>query len=183
MAAEGKGRVMGIDAARWLIVLRHAKSAWPDVDDHERPLAPRGERDAPRAGRWLRDAGQVPDQVVCSTARRTRETWALAQAELGASPPVSYDDEMYGAGLGEILRIVRHTPDSVRRLLLVGHEPGVSEVTLCLGRGSGPYEQVQAKFPTGAIAVLAVPGGWSELAPGRAKLTDFYTPRGGTAGD
>ena len=59
---------MASGAARQLLLLRHAKSAWPDVDDHERPLARRGRRDAPVAGRWLRAAGLVPDRVVCSTA-------------------------------------------------------------------------------------------------------------------
>ena len=68
---------------RKLVVLRHAKSAWPDVPDHERPLARRSQRDAPVMGRWLRAAGHVPDQVLCSTARRARETWQLAQAGLG----------------------------------------------------------------------------------------------------
>ena len=74
---------------RKLMVLRHAKSAWPDVPDHERPLARRGQRDAPVMGRWLRAAGHVPDQVLCSTARRARETWQLAQAGLGATPQVT----------------------------------------------------------------------------------------------
>jgi phosphohistidine phosphatase len=79
---------MASSAARRLVLLRHAKSAWPDVADHERPLARRGRRDAPVAGRWLRTAGRVPDRVVCSTARRARETWQLAAAELDASPTV-----------------------------------------------------------------------------------------------
>lgn len=64
--------VMDADLTRWLIVLRHAKSAWPDVEDHERPLAPRGLRDAPKAGHWLRESGHIPDQVVYSRKSRTR---------------------------------------------------------------------------------------------------------------
>src|SRR6266851_4698449 len=64
---------MASSAARRLVLLRHAKSAWPDVADHERPLARRGRRDAPVAGRWLRAAGRAPDRVICSTARRARE--------------------------------------------------------------------------------------------------------------
>jgi phosphohistidine phosphatase len=63
-------------------VVRHAKSAWPDVPDHERPLAPRGRRDAPAMGRWLRAAGHVPGQVLYSTARRARETWKFTQPGL-----------------------------------------------------------------------------------------------------
>ena len=78
-------------AGRKVVLLRHAKSAWPDVPDHDRPLARRGRRDAPVMGRWLRAAGYLPDQVVCSTARRARETRQLAQARLGATPPLSFD--------------------------------------------------------------------------------------------
>lgn len=67
-------------AGRKVVSLQHAKSAWPDMPDHDRPLARRGKRDAPVMGRWLRAAGHLPDQVVCSTARRARETWLPAQA-------------------------------------------------------------------------------------------------------
>src|ERR1035441_5301802 len=83
--------LMASNPTRQLVLLRHAKSAWLDVPDHDRPLAKRGLRDAPGAGRWLRQAGYVPDLVVCSTARRTSETWELAAAELGASPPVRFE--------------------------------------------------------------------------------------------
>ena len=73
---------MASSPARRLVLLRHAKSDWPDdVPDHERPLARRGRRDAPAAGRWLRKSGYVPDLVLCSTARRARETWQLAEEE------------------------------------------------------------------------------------------------------
>src|SRR5260370_40026330 len=86
-----------------LILLRHAKSAWPDVPDHERPLAGRGRRAAPTAGRWLREAGFVPDRVLCSTAPRARETWQLAEEELGAHPPTPFEDRGYGASAPELL--------------------------------------------------------------------------------
>ncbi len=173
---------MDADPARWLILLRHAKSAWPDVDDHERPLADRGLRDAPKAGRWLRESGHIPDQVICSTARRTRETWRLASAELDTSPPVDFDERLYDAYVEEVMDIVHATPDSVRRLLLVGHEPTASATTLTLAGDSGDsgdenVELVRSKFPTGSIAVLALPGSWAEAGPGGAALTDFFRPR------
>src|ERR1035441_6396578 len=82
---------------RRLVLLRHAKSAWPDLPDHDRPLAGRGRGDAPLMGRWLRDTGWIPDLVWCSTAERATQTWRLAAAELGADPPVSYEARMYGA--------------------------------------------------------------------------------------
>jgi phosphohistidine phosphatase len=72
------------------MLLRHAKSDWPDVPDRERPLAKRGRRDAPRIGRWLRDHGYRPDAVVCSVARRTRQTWELVAPKLGGSPSAPF---------------------------------------------------------------------------------------------
>ncbi|WP_431044796.1 SixA phosphatase family protein [Streptomyces sp. P1-3] len=215
---------------RWLVLLRHAKSAWPDgVDDQERPLAPRGRRDAPAAGRWLRDVGRVPDLAICSPARRTRETWELAARELGpavppgspehvvgglgpavppgspepaaeefgaaappgspepaaeefgaAAPPVSYEPRLYAATAPALIDVVRETPAALGTLLLIGHNPGMQELTLRLaGDAVGDaLERAEAKFPTSAIAVLAWHGTWSQLAPGRARLVRFAVPRG-----
>ncbi|MFE0021106.1 SixA phosphatase family protein [Amycolatopsis sp. NPDC059021] len=165
---------------RRLIVLRHAKSAWPDgVADDERPLAARGLRDAPRAGRWLARHGFVPDRVVCSTARRTRETWRIAGGALGVSPPVAYDERLYGAGLGDFLAVVGETGEEVGTLLVVGHEPGVSEVTVELaGSADGDaLVRVRTKFPTCALAVLELPGPWRDVAADTAVLRAFVVPR------
>src|SRR5260370_8641785 len=98
---------------RTLVLFRHAKSAWPDVPDHERPLASRGIRAAPVMGRWLRDAGLVPELVLCSTARRARETGQFAQAALAAAPPVSFDDRIYdddATGLPALILTVPPSP-------------------------------------------------------------------------
>ncbi len=165
---------------RRLILLRHAKSAWPDVPDHDRPLAPRGHRDAPAAGRWLRKSGDIPDRVVCSTARRARETWELAGEKLRAEPEVVFEPRVYGTGSAGLLDLVRETPPSVRTLLVVGHDPAMRELTLELA-GAPPgrdarVARVEAKFPTAAIAVLEFKGTWPELGPGQAELTDFATP-------
>lgn len=165
---------------RRLIVMRHAKSAWPDVDDLDRPLAVRGSRDAPAAGQWLREAGCLPDRVICSPSRRTRETWELVSGELGTEPPVSYDERVYGASVPALLGVLREVAAPVRTLLLLGHNPGLQELTLALA-GEGPdaaLGQVREKFPTSAIAVLALPGPWSALVPGSALLTELAIPRG-----
>jgi phosphohistidine phosphatase len=179
---------------RKLVLLRHAKSAWPDVPDHERPLAGRGIRTAPVMGRWLRDAGLVPDQVLCSTARRARETWQFAQAGLAATPPVSFEDRVYDATATELLALIREVPPATGTLLLIGHNPAIEDLALMLaaapgaarpsaagpGSGtasSGDLERMRAKFPTAAIAVLQPAGTWRALAPGRARLTAFVTPR------
>ncbi len=176
---------------RELVLFRHAKSAWPDVPDHQRPLARRGRRDAPVMGRWLRGAGHVPDQVLCSTARRARQTWQFAQDGLGATPPVSFDDDLYLGSAVQLLDLIRGAPSAARTLLVVGHDPAVPELALMLaatapagdaegGSGAAPaaaFDRMRAKFPTAAIAVLRFGGNWDQLAPGSARLTTFVTPR------
>ena len=175
---------------RELVLLRHAKSAWPDLPDHERPLAGRGRRDAPVMGRWLRAAGHVPDRVLCSTARRTRETWELAQPELETAPPVSFEDRVYEASAGELLDLARDAPPEVKTLLIVGHAPGIPELALMLAGAATPADRgggsdagpeavgrMRAKFPTAAVAVLELAGPWDQLGPGAARLTSFVTPR------
>ncbi|MFF8867365.1 SixA phosphatase family protein [Streptomyces sp. NPDC015139] len=172
----------GAGPMRRLMVLRHAKSAWPEgVEDHRRPLAPRGLRDAAAAGRALAEAGGLPDLALCSTAVRARRTWELAAAEWGTPPPVRYDRRLYAAGVADLLDVVREVPREVETLLLVGHNPGLEElVTELAGDGlDDSLERLRAKFPTSAIAVLTWRGtGWPALGPGTALLTSFMVPRG-----
>jgi phosphohistidine phosphatase len=170
-------------ATRRLVLLRHAKSAWPDgVPDRDRPLAPRGRRDAPAAGRWLRKAGFVPDLVLCSTARRARETWRLAEEKVGAHPRTSFEQQVYAASSTQVLDLARQTPADVGTLLIVGHDPAMQELTLELanaepgGAEAEAIGRVQAKYPTAAIAVLVFTAGWPELGPGQARLAAFATP-------
>jgi phosphohistidine phosphatase len=177
---------------RALALFRHAKSAWPDVADHERPLARRGQRDAPVMGGWLRDAGLVPDRVLCSTARRARETWQLAQAGLGAAPPVTFEHGVYESDAAGLLALVRRVPAAVGTLLVIGHNPTIEDLALMLAAGTpgevssapgdapgdaGTLERMRVKFPTAAIAVLRFAGTWRDLAAGQARLTDFVIPR------
>jgi|CZKW01.1.fsa_nt_gi phosphohistidine phosphatase len=177
---------MASSSARRLLLLRHAKSAWPDVADHERPLAARGRRDAPAAGRWLRESGCVPDHVVCSTAQRARQTWQLAVAELGASPRVRFDERVYGATAGQLLDLAREAPLKAQTLLFVGHDPAMRELALTLASAQagdeGTLERVRFKFPTASIAVLAFTGSWPELTVGHARLACFVVPRQFAAG-
>ncbi|GAA3793619.1 SixA phosphatase family protein [Streptomyces chiangmaiensis] len=165
-----------------LVVLRHAKSAWPvGVSDHERPLAPRGRRDAPAAGRALAESDWLPDLVLCSTAVRARQTWELASAQWGTPPAVRLDPRLYAADVPELLESVHQVPTEVQTLLLIGHNPGLAELILELaGEGlDDTMDRVRAKFPTSAIAVLSWHGGtWHSLAPRMALLTDVIVPRG-----
>jgi phosphohistidine phosphatase len=172
----------GAGTLRRLVVLRHAKSAWPEgVADHERPLAPRGHRDAPAAGRALAEADCLPDLALCSTAVRARRTWELASAQWGTPPPVRLQRRLYAADAPELLEAVRGTPATVRTLLLIGHNPGLADLVLELA-GDGlndTLDRVGTKFPTAAIAVLAWHGTtWEALDPGAALLTDVIVARG-----
>ncbi|SRR5271166_1274007 len=163
---------------RTLLLMRHAKSDYPaGVADHDRPLAPRGIREAGLAGDWLRANVPTIDAVLCSTATRARQT--LDNTRIGA--PVRYSERLYGATPGTMIEEINETAAAVATLLVVGHEPTMSELALILadddGTDTAVVERISAKFPTSAIAVLAVPCAWKGLEPGRAALTGFEVPR------
>jgi phosphohistidine phosphatase len=163
---------------RTLVLLRHAKSAYPDqVPDHDRPLAPRGRREAGLAGEWLRANLAPIDAVLCSTATRARET--LAHTAINA--PVRYADRLYDAVPGSVIDEISRVGDDVGVLLVVAHEPTITRLALGLaasGRANTAIaERISTKFPTSAMAVLRVPHSWKELRPGSAELVDFHVPR------
>ncbi|MCD0483260.1 histidine phosphatase family protein [Streptacidiphilus sp. ASG 303] len=173
---------MSVDTPRRIIVLRHAKADWPSVPDHERPLADRGRRDAPAAGRWLAGAGINPGLVLCSTALRTRETWKLVAHELPKrSRRTVYEDRLYEASPGEIVAVLQETPDEVSDLLLVGHNPGVQGLTEVLAgdaaEGDALVRLRRGGFPTAAVAVLSHTGSWKTVEPGSARLVAFHAPQ------
>ncbi|MFC4605044.1 SixA phosphatase family protein [Rhodococcus kronopolitis] len=159
---------------RTLILLRHGKSAYPpDVGDHGRPLAPRGERQAGLAGEWIRDTRPTVDAVLCSTATRTR----LTLEATGLHAPTRFSDEVYAATAAAVIREIARTADDVRTLLVVGHEPGLPGAAVALDPGSPLADRIADRFPTSAIAVLSVAGDWSDLPRTGATLTDFHIPR------
>jgi len=177
--SEGGGQA---GTGRRLVLLRHAKSDWPDVADHERPLAGRGRRDAPVAGRWLGESGYGPDAVVCSTALRARQTWELAGGALATAvpgavpaggPEVRFEPRVYEATVLGLLMLVREFEPRWRTVLLVGHNPGLAELTIGL---AGPDPEPPRAFPTAFVAVLGLPGGWADVAPGEARLLAFTVP-------
>jgi phosphohistidine phosphatase len=167
------------DTTRRLMLLRHAKSDWPDVPDADRPLAKRGRRDAPRIGRWMHDRGYLPDVVVCSAARRTRQTWELVAPELGGSPSVTFEPRAYGASAATLLYLAQELPSRYRAALLIGHNPGIAELATSLAEpaaGNGKLSPSSLRFPTAAVAILEFDGGWPGLAPGEARLADYVVP-------
>lgn len=153
-----------------LLLLRHAKSSWDDpaLPDHERPLAPRGRKAAKRIGAHL---GNEPIQLVlCSSARRTRETLQLV------APPgeVQIEDELYGATAERLMRRLQSVPDEIEEAMLIGHNPAIQDLAVSL---SGGAAELAEKFPTGALATLVWNGSWRALAPGHAELVAFVKPR------
>jgi phosphohistidine phosphatase len=173
---------------RTLLVLRHSKSAYPEgTADFDRPLAPRGLRDAVTLGTWIRDQGLLPDLVVCSAAARARQTWELASDQLawadeGGAVDRS-DERVYHADAGDLIGIARETPPEVVILALVGHNPAVADLVHLL-RGNhgttGLPGDSPLGFPTSAAAVIGFRGGWDQVTPGSGSLVGYWTPKGGS---
>jgi phosphohistidine phosphatase len=170
------------DRYRTLLLLRHAKSAYPTgVVDHDRPLAPRGVREAGLAGDWLRAHAPPVDAVLCSTATRTRET--LARTRIAA--PVEHRDRLYNATPGTVIDEINRAQErfdvDVQTLLVIGHEPAMSAVALGLATADGSNvtaaERISMKFPTSSIAVLRTGEPWHRLALDGAALVTFHVPR------
>lgn len=164
-----------------LTLLRHAKSAYPlGVADHERPLNPRGERDAPVAGRVLAAAPAISLALV-SDAVRAQQTWQLAAAAL-PGVPMRTEPRLYHALAMDILDVVSDVPEEMGHVVLVGHNPGLEEFALMLARpdDSSRYDALNAKFPTSAIAMLNVPGSWAQISEHfrECDLLEFAVPRG-----
>ncbi|MFE9538890.1 SixA phosphatase family protein [Streptomyces sp. NPDC006691] len=170
---------MSVDTPHRIVLLRHAKADWPEVSDHDRPLAERGRADAPAAGRRLAAAGITPDLALCSSAVRTRETWKLAVHELPQRPRTVYEERMYEASLGELIALVNETPEDVGDLLLIGHNPGMHALADALAgdaEGDALSRMNRSGFPTSSIAVLTFNGSWKTVEHGVATLVDFWAP-------
>lgn len=170
-----------------LLLFRHAKSSWdhPALSDFNRPLAPRGEKAAPRMGRYIADEGLEPDLVLCSSAVRAKQTLELAAAEWRSKPEIRYEDGLYHAGPADMVRLVRSLSDKVTRATLVGHNPGFHGLALGLASHGEPdlLAAMAAKFPTAALAVIEFDGSWSDVGPGKGTLLRFVTPKGLQAGN
>lgn len=162
------------EVSRVLILMRHGKSAYPDgVPDHQRPLAPRGHREAALAGDWIRRTQPPVDAVLCSTATRTRLT--LDATAIDA--PTEYSDQLYDATPAGVLHQIAGTDPGVATLLVVGHDPGIPGAATALDPTSPYAHRIADKFPTSALATLTVAGEWSAIHAASATLTAFHVPR------
>jgi phosphohistidine phosphatase len=156
-----------------LIVMRHAKAGeLPGGPDFERALRPRGLRDSAAAGSWLAEHGLRPDLVICSAARRTRQTWQQVASTLGGEVAFSAEQRLYQADSDDLVEIIRETASDVETLMYIGHNPAATELV-------GLLTQTEAELPTAAIAVIAVTGDWADLAAGGGELLASWAPRAG----
>ena len=165
-----------------LFVLRHAKSDWstPGQDDHERPLAERGERAALVMGRYMAQKGYRPEFILCSDARRAADTCAVVTSQWKTVPPIEMDRALYLAGRGGVLDRLGAVVSRHASVMVVGHNPDLHELVSSLAR-TGPEDWLQSariKFPTAALAVLEFPiEHWREALKAGGTLIDFASPK------
>ncbi|MER5515141.1 SixA phosphatase family protein [Streptomyces sp. NPDC048254] len=170
---------MSVAEPRRIVFFRHAKADWPEVTDHERPLADRGRMDAAIAGRKLADSGIAFDLALCSTSVRTRETWKLAVHELAHRPKTVYEERVYDASPGELIAVLNEVPDDAQDVILIGHNPsvhGVTEILAGNAEGDARDRMNSRGFPAAAFAVMTFEGSWKSLEPGAATLVDYWAP-------
>lgn len=164
-----------------LSLFRHAKSAWdnPGLSDFDRPLAPRGEKAAPRMGQFMAREGLVPDIVLCSTAVRAIRTVELARAEWKQESGLRFEETLYMAGPERMLGFLRDLPDTYDHAMIVAHNPGMQALATSLASHGDALglAKMGEKFPTAALAVIDFNDSWKDIGPGKGKLRMFVTPR------
>jgi phosphohistidine phosphatase len=165
-----------------LLLLRHAKSSWDNaaMPDRDRPLNKRGWRNAVAIRHALREFGLIPDLILVSTARRTLETMTALEP-WDDTPLVEPLDDLYLAHEARLLATLQAVAETVRSVLLIGHNPGMHDLAVRLADPLAsvekPLRAVCEGFPTGALAEFTVTGPWSRLGRGGARLIRFLTPR------
>lgn len=157
-----------------LILMRHAKSSWADeqLDDYERPLNARGQRDAPRMAEWLSENQLLPDAIRCSSALRARTTIEILRDTVDYQGDLQWLDELYLAAPGTYLEVAGQMSEDCRSLMMVGHNPGLEMLIETL---TGESEVM----PTGAVAIVQLPiEQWCELTPETAgELMQLTRPK------
>ncbi len=157
-----------------LLILRHAKSDWdqPGVADHDRTLSPRGKRDAPRVGQWLRDEHLVPDLIISSSAKRARKTAKLVADASGYEGEVALEKDFYLSGPEAYFEVLKKVRDACHIVMVVGHNPGLEELVVALTGEAEP-------MPTAAVAQIALPiARWREIGEEiEGELVYVWKPR------
>jgi phosphohistidine phosphatase len=164
-----------------LYILRHAKAetGTAQQEDHDRHITQVGVDAASAMGAHFVQAGLQADHVICSTAVRACETWAVVKQALKQDIPEEFSDRLYLASVNETLQLLAQVPETVRRLLIVGHNPGLHQFSLKLAKSGDPrlMDTLGLKFPTCAFATIALGDTpWRELAFAHGELKGFVTP-------
>jgi phosphohistidine phosphatase len=166
---------------RTLVVVRHAKAEPYAETDHARRLTDRGRADAAAAGAFLTTVGIEPSHALVSDATRTQETWAELRGPLGEGIVEDVSPAYFSASEAEVLEAVRALPPEATCAVFVGHNPTAAHLARLLVDGEGDPEVMRGLlegFPPAAVAVLELPGDWSELTEAGARLTRFHVGRG-----
>ncbi|MDR0285040.1 MAG: histidine phosphatase family protein [Propionibacteriaceae bacterium] len=167
---------MDPETTKTLLILRHAKSDWTTgVGDFDRPLTPRGRRDARAAGALL--TRYDIDLVWCSAARRTLDTWSEADAGGARATFVDSRRSFYQAWADELIAGLRDLGDDIQTLVVVGHQPTVGELVATLAQPSALADQVARHYPTAGLATLTYHGPWRSFDLGSFRLERFETAR------
>lgn len=162
-----------------LILTRHAKSDWDDpaLSDHDRPLNPRGQRDAPRIGAWLQSHGHRPDLALISSAVRAQETWARLAPAFGDAVAMTTLPELYLAEAEVMHRLLCRMGGGAQTVMMIGHNPGIGDFAQRI------VSQVVAHprfhdYPTCATLVVGFAAQqWAEVDWGSGRAVDFIVPR------
>lgn len=163
-----------------LVVIRHAKSDWGDATlaDFDRPLNARGQRDAPRIGRWLAAQGWLPGWWLSSPALRARQSvLAMVAAGGAAAEDIVWEPRLYGADLPVLLDIIAGIPEEVSRAAVVGHNPGLEQLVEWLSGGRGLTRTRSGALPTAGVVVLGLAGPWSRPVAGGAAVLAQVRPK------
>lgn len=162
-----------------LLIMRHAKSNWKTGGkDFDRTLSDRGRKDAARMGQWIVDNGYTPDVVFCSPAQRVWETISLAGQNWGQDEAaIQWLEQIYNADLPHLLSVIAHDLSVGKVNLLVGHNPGVSELLLYLSANQVPAAARPNLMPTSALAVLQCPDETAMADYGSWKVTNYMKPK------
>jgi phosphohistidine phosphatase len=161
-------------------LLRHAKSSWKDdsLPDRDRPLAGRGRRAAKAMARHLETEGIRPDLLLCSSARRTRETLELVKGAWGDGVETKVDEALYGASESELLVHLKALPEEVGSVMLIGHNPGLEDLALALASDGAGLARMSEKYPTAALATIDLPANrWGTVRRRSGELVGFVRPK------
>jgi phosphohistidine phosphatase len=166
-----------------IYLLRHAKAAAGDaaMSDADRPLNEQGHVACAIIGNIIKKQNIKPDLVLCSTAKRTHETWELVAGTSGINSPVQYSKKLYLASAGEIIRQIHALDDTISSVLFVGHNPGIHEcvIRLCAYAAPPAAKKIELKYPTGALAIIECDTPrWGAVAAENGFLKEFFTPKG-----